>query len=144
MNFIKNFLIKLYKRIKNVAYDIYHGGIGQLISKRRWLKALLDMFLIASYFYAVIYYGSTMAIALISVGLIMTIFNKITAIEEGFIVVDLTKPFLTIAAFSFVSVLYSFVRETALVCSVFLIPVMTRQIEERISKYYNELTPSEV
>ena len=141
MQSIKKILKSLLSRIINVFSGLYENGIGDLISNKRWFKGVIDVVLLCIYIYFVVYYGYMIPVALVSMGIMMTIINRLTATEDGFIMIDITKPFLTIALFSFVSVIYSFVREAAIISSVLIVPVMTKQIHDRIDQYYNQLTP---
>jgi len=131
----------LWCRVRDTFVDMYKGGIGNLIAEKRYFKAIIDICLIIGFGYLIVNFGNSMSVGLISIGMMMTILNRITATDDSFIIIDVTKPFLTIAMFSMVSVLYSFIRETAVFTSVLVIPLMTNQVEERVRLYYKQLTP---
>ncbi|RLA61772.1 MAG: hypothetical protein DRQ78_08455, partial [Epsilonproteobacteria bacterium] len=114
----------IWYRIKNAFIDIYHDGIGNLIAERRWFKAILDVGLIVLFVFCAITYPLTLIMIVFSYGFLMTILNRVTATEDGFVLVDLTKPFLTVF-------LLTWVRSISFISSVISIPLMTRQMEKR-------------
>ena len=120
----------LWCRVKGTFIDMYEGGIGNLIAEKRYFKAIIDICLIFSFMLLAIAYPSTIVIIVFSYGFLLTILNRITAVEDHFVLVDLTKPFLTIY-------LLTWIRFISFASSVLSIPLMTRQIEERLGYAIN-------
>jgi len=129
MSAIVRIFKNLYNRIKNTFVDIYQSGIGNLITERRWFKAIIDIALISMFIFCAITYPLTLIMIVFSYGFLMTILNRVTYTEDGFVLVDLTKPFLTIF-------LLTWVRSISFMSSIISIPLLTRQIEKRIELHY--------
>lgn len=125
MSMIVRIFKSVWCRIKNSFIDIYQGGIGNLIAEKRYFKAIIDICLIFSFMLLAIAYPLTIVIIVFSYGFLLTILNRITVTEDNFVLVDLTKPFLTMF-------LLTWVRFISFVSSVISIPLMTRQMEKRL------------
>ena len=79
-------------------------------------------------------YPLTLIMIVVSYGFLLTVLNRVTATEDSFVLVDLTKPFLTVF-------LLTWIRFISLASSVISIPLMTKQIEDRFKLYRQSLTP---
>jgi len=131
---IVNVFRNIWYRIKNAFVDIYQGGIGNLIAEKRYFKAIMDVMLIALFIFCAVTYPLTLIMIVFSYGFLLTILNRVTVTEDNFVLVDLTKPFLTVF-------LLTWVRSISFISSVISIPLMTRQMEKRLELYHQSLTP---
>lgn len=140
-------IVRIFKNIINKITGsfkvMYANGIKDIIDNKRILKGVIDTIIICVYAWFVIYLGHTFVVNLISIGVLMTVINRILEGGDDVILIDISKPFLTIGLFSLVSVLYSFVRESSIVMSILIIPVMTNQIIIKYQLYMDELSGKE-
>jgi len=134
MSTIVSIFKNVWFRIKNTIVDIYQGGIGDLIRKRRWFKTIMDIALTILFVFCSTVYPLTLIMIVVSYGFLLTVLNRVTATEDSFVLVDLTKPFLTVF-------LLTWIRFISLASSVISIPLMTKQIEDRFKLYRQSLTP---
>jgi len=129
-------IIKLLKNILKRIYDsfmnIYTQGVKDLLINKRYIKALVDIFLIFLFIYGFLFFPFTSIMIVICYGLLMSILNRVTYTEDGFVLADMTKPFLTIF-------LLTWVRHISLFMSFFSIPLLTRQIENRYYEYKDNI-----
>ncbi len=132
---------KLYQKATSILTRLWELGIGDLLSNKRYVKAIIDLICVATWCYLVVMYYHTPYMAVAGVALIMVVFSRIFTINGDYIFSELVQPFITIAVYSFCSLLYWYVLEFALLAGILLLPCMTNEICQQYQSYYTELSP---
>ena len=141
MKWILGILNKIYVKTINLISNLWNHGIADVFVNKRYLKLILDISIIALWFYMILnyYHGTYMAIA--GIALIMSVFGRIFTIESDYMFSDLLQPFISIATYAFCALLYWYVLEFSLVMGVLILPYMTNEMINNYQSYYHDMTP---
>lgn len=141
MKAITGFISDCIHSVCSVLSHLWKTGIGNIIGKLRYGKAIVDITLCSAWAYSIYAWAGSTFVSILGITLITYLLTCIFLPSTGEIIVELISPFVTIGLYTISALLYWQFAEISLIVALFIIPCVTYEIECRYRKYYRQLSP---